>query len=566
MRLTDRLKITAKQLRAAVLLGSLLLISLSTIVLLGWNATNDCLIYLFSKSSPIEFNTALGLLIASIAVLMFSLSKVVIPTALSVALFILGIASFIEAAFSLNLGINSLLYSSVESKYELRMSVNTAICFITSSVALLVSKRGIKAVQLQGVLGTMVVGFAIVAIANTCTPGSTSVYEKWTCMPLQTSIFFIILGLSITCLSWLDEHYVKVFNRIQSKPFIIGYSIVLAITIFFVDLGLSTAISASVLYVLFILCAWFIPKKQIAFRFATIATVLVIVGLLVGPEIDNMANGITNRSYSIVVFWVVALLIENVKYKEKQLKNVNSKLDIKLAELKEKNKELEQFAYIASHDLQEPLQTVLRVIDILEQDFAEKCGPEASQLLKFISGASDRMNELIKGLLEYSRLGSNRKMSKTNLNRLLNTIKADMGSRITNTAAVVEVANLPVIAAYKAELRVLCQNLISNAIKFIAQGVVPHIVIDAVEDGPYWHFTVKDNGIGIAKKNQKKIFSIFQRLHNKEEYEGTGIGLSHCQKIVHLHGGKIWVESEEGEGSTFHFTIPDFLRKYRQKS
>jgi len=225
-------------------------------------------------------------------------------------------------------------------------------------------------------------------------------------------------------------------------------------------------------------------------------------------------------------------------------------------QLKSKNKELEQFSYITSHDLQEPLRTVLSFIDVIQEDYSDKMDEEFNVYLKYISEASTRMSSLIKSLLDYSRIGHKGIVGSVDCNNLLDSVTADLKYKIDKSHAEINYGKLPTLVGFNLELRLLFQNLITNAIKFQKKTEVPKIEVTFEESRTHWQFNVADNGIGIREEYQNKIFVIFQRLHNREEYDGTGIGLSHCQKIVELHGGEIWVDSEAGVGSTFHFTIP----------
>jgi len=223
--------------------------------------------------------------------------------------------------------------------------------------------------------------------------------------------------------------------------------------------------------------------------------------------------------------------------------------------LEDKNKELEQFSYIASHDLQEPLRTITSFSDLLYSEYNDKLDDQAKQIFTFIKQATGRMSSLIKNLLDYSRIGQKEKFIDVDTNLILGTISIDLNSLIKNSNTIIKYKKLPIIEASPTEFRLLFQNLISNAIKFSKKGIDPIIEIKAKTMEHGWEFSVKDNGIGIPQEFQEKIFAIFQRLHLREEYEGTGIGLAHCRKIVHLHGGEIWVKSKPNEGSTFYFTI-----------
>ena len=221
-----------------------------------------------------------------------------------------------------------------------------------------------------------------------------------------------------------------------------------------------------------------------------------------------------------------------------------------------KNKELEQFAYIASHDLREPLQSISSFIQLLASDYSDQIDDIGQESLKYIMEAITRMKNLIQGLLDYSRLGKEAELTEIDCNKIVEDVIADLNFSIMKTEAEIEIGILPVLYGYEVELRLLFQNLIGNAIKFRKKDTRPLIYISAEKDKNYWKFKISDNGIGITPDYYEKIFTIFQRLHRRDEYEGTGIGLAHCRKIVDLHNGNIWVESEPGVGSSFYFTIP----------
>lgn len=244
---------------------------------------------------------------------------------------------------------------------------------------------------------------------------------------------------------------------------------------------------------------------------------------------------------------------------EYELEMANKDLELKVQqrtqELETKNKELEQFVYIASHDLQEPLRSVSNFSGLLKEHFKDQMGERAEQYHKFISDATGRMSDLIKGLLDYSRLGKNNGPVLVDCNRLVLDVQEDLSAVIDEKEAVLEVGDLPELKGYEMELRLLFQNLISNAIKFSKPSLPPEIYIAASRHNSHWQFSISDNGIGIDPKYHYKIFQIFQRLHTNDAYQGTGIGLAHCKKIVELHCGKIWVDARPGEGSTFYFTL-----------
>lgn len=229
----------------------------------------------------------------------------------------------------------------------------------------------------------------------------------------------------------------------------------------------------------------------------------------------------------------------------------------RMEELDRINRDLEQFVYIASHDLQEPLLTISNFIELIKSEYAESLAldAQASSYVNFIEDASLRLRSLIKGLLDYSRIGRQQLRAEVDFNVLMETLKKDMSVSITAANATIRYTGLPVIHGFETELRQLMQNLLSNALKFKKTGVAPLIEVSAEKEEGHWRFAVKDNGIGIDEKYQDKIFMIFQRLHNRNEFEGNGIGLAHCKKIVEMHQGQFSVQSTLGQGSTFYFTL-----------
>jgi len=226
-----------------------------------------------------------------------------------------------------------------------------------------------------------------------------------------------------------------------------------------------------------------------------------------------------------------------------------------LKSLEEKNKELEQFTYIASHDLQEPLRSITSFIELFQQEYQGVFDENAQTYFDFVLQSTGRMKELIKGLLDYSRIGKQMIIRKEDCNEILRQVIHDLNNSIERSKATVTIDPMPSIYASGLHLRILFQNLIANSLKFNKPGVLPKIQISVEQKTTHWQFCIKDNGIGMDVKHQDKIFNIFQRLHTKDNYEGTGIGLAHCKKIAELHNGKIWFESELDKGTEFYFTI-----------
>jgi light-regulated signal transduction histidine kinase (bacteriophytochrome) len=261
---------------------------------------------------------------------------------------------------------------------------------------------------------------------------------------------------------------------------------------------------------------------------------------------------------------------EELRATSEELKTTNDELHLQMdyevaakseleeiaIKLKISNKELEQFAYVASHDLQEPLRMVTSFTQLLERRYKNKLDREADDYIGFIVEGSKRMKYLIDDLLEFSRLNTQvREFESVLLEIALEDVLRNLTASIAENNAQITHDPLPAIMGDPSQINQLLQNLITNAIKFHGDES-PKIHISAVESGDEWIIGVSDEGIGIDPEHQEQIFRIFKRLHTREEYEGTGIGLAICKRIVDRHNGKIWVESELGKGSTFYFTIP----------
>ncbi len=221
--------------------------------------------------------------------------------------------------------------------------------------------------------------------------------------------------------------------------------------------------------------------------------------------------------------------------------------------LNQRNKDLENTSFIISHDLKQPANSIARLAKIILNH--ENIPKTVRASAQHIADSGERMRALVEDLLDYARLGKDSVPGMLDCNKILEDVCMDLSSTIEDTGASIDSDDLPIVFGYGTELRLLFQNLVSNAIKFHKPGQPPSIRIASEERNDSWLFTVTDNGLGIPDKKKETIFTIFSKAHQSSEIESTGIGLAHCRKIAELHHGRIWVTSEINKGSTFHFTI-----------
>lgn len=254
--------------------------------------------------------------------------------------------------------------------------------------------------------------------------------------------------------------------------------------------------------------------------------------------------------------------LEALNYLSKQtiklleLRKANAVLKLSQTRLKSYSEQMESFAYIASHDLKEPARMVNNFMQLLEKKYAPQLDEKAKKYIYFASDGAKRMTALIDDLLAFARINNETNTNEeVNTSQLLNEVTAYLKGVIEEKKANIVYGELPVILASATGIKLIFRNLISNALKYQSADKKSLVDISYEESDTHWQFVVQDNGIGIDSENFEKVFQLFKRLHSKEEYTGTGMGLAICKKIVENHGGNIWVESEEGKGSKFYFTI-----------
>jgi len=240
------------------------------------------------------------------------------------------------------------------------------------------------------------------------------------------------------------------------------------------------------------------------------------------------------------------------------LQKSNENLEETITNLKARNDELEQFNYATSHDLKEPMNTVLAFTDILQKEYASSLGDEGKTYLQYTRQAAERMREMVESLMKYLQVGQNDHRARKDLNTLLQEVQQELQGSIIATGATLKSGPLPTLFVNEHELKRLLQNLISNSLKYRKPTVPPVISISAekCEKERHWRFSVQDNGIGIDPKYARSVFQIFTQLHPKGNYEGLGLGLTMCKKIVEIHGGTIWV-APGADGTNICFTLKE---------
>ncbi len=293
--------------------------------------------------------------------------------------------------------------------------------------------------------------------------------------------------------------------------------------------------------------------------------IIVLTGLN-NEEIGILAVKMGAQDYLIKREIDSKLLTRSINYSierkkiEIELQKTQESLEEKVKErtkaLEQSNKELKQFAYIASHDLKEPLRMITSFLQLLERRYGDKLDQDANEFIGFAVDGAKRLNEMIDDLLEFSKVTRKEiEYSKVDINKVLKQTKMYLKIAIEDNNAEINYNILPIIYGDEMLMVLLFQNIIGNSIKYRSEKI-PKIDISATKQSNNYLFAIKDNGIGMSSEHLERIFTIFQRLHTKDKYEGTGIGLAIAQKIVTQHRGKIWAESELGEGTTFYFTIP----------
>lgn len=292
-----------------------------------------------------------------------------------------------------------------------------------------------------------------------------------------------------------------------------------------------------------------------ALRSFTVRTISRPLAMLTAVS-QKMAKGEFELELHIQSEDEIGELARSFQAMARDLRSLYSSLEQKVKELARSNADLEQFAYVASHDLQEPLRTISGFAALLARRYQGKLDAKADEFIRHLMEGAQRMHDLVQALLAYARLGAKDvPFREVDCGALVKEVLGSLEASIKEIGASITADPLPIVLGEKVQLVQLFQNLLGNAIKFRGSQPV-RIHLSAEQDDGAWKFSLEDNGIGMEPRHTGRIFMIFQRLHTREEYAGTGLGLAICKKVVERHGGKIWVDSQLGRGSTFYWTIP----------
>ncbi len=361
------------------------------------------------------------------------------------------------------------------------------------------------------------------------------------------------------------------YVRRLSKPFLITAGLILVLLVGVADYVTGAELSISIFYLIPIsLSVFFVNRRVGVFLSVFSSAVGLTTDLMVGHPYSHRIivywNNATQMGFFLIIVFILSAL--KVEYEKTvklnadlqaafiELSKTKDQLERKAQDLARSNAELEQFAYVAAHDLREPLIVAGGYINRLKRLYKDKLDRTADRFVEYTSEAINRMEALINALLAYARVGTKAKdLRVADYNETVECAIANLRVEIEKNSATVTHSQLPALLADRTQMIQLFQNLISNGIKFRGEEP-PCIHISAEQKEKEWVLSVRDNGIGIDSRHFTSVFDIFQRLHDSSKYPGNGIGLATCKKIVENHGGRIWVESCPGKGSTFKFAIP----------
>ncbi len=496
-----------------------------------------------------------------------------------------------------------LIVASIHPRY-IPIAISSAFCFILLSVSLSVyvfhpenharRKIAIVGISLSFLICLMIlIGFFLgnssdIEHLGILSPAPMDNIPTGHMSPI-TAVTFLMMSVAAFFLVFSSEgriHFKQIASCYATVVFAIGFVFMLgylygtpllyggpfipvalptAIAFEFISLGIITASGADVLPVRVFVGSTVSDRLMKAFMPFIIGVVL-FDGLLYRTAFHRTSNPAMIASLiTLLSVIVVSIVVSKIsKFIGGEIDRAHVERDRAeeeqkrlISELERSNRELEQFAFVASHDMQEPLRMVASYVGLLEKKYKGHLDEKADKYIHFAVDGALRMKKLIEGLLAYSRIGrQGAAFMPVDADDVFSRAVSNLEAALAENRAIITRDDLPTVPGDELQLMQLLQNLLSNAIKFGKPDTPPVVHVSAKKKGGAWIFSVRDNGIGIDAEYYNRIFLIFQRLHTREEYPGTGIGLALCKRIVERHSGRIWVESVPGEGTTFFFSIP----------
>lgn len=551
---------------------SIILIIAGIVFLMGWLFNVPILKSPDALFSTIKSNAALCFVFIGISLWLLQNKRinqrnVKIAKILAVIVTVVGLLTLIEHLTGINFGIDQILFNEIPGALNTsspnRMAFTVALNLVLVGSAILVIDKNIKIGWPLFQLIIIVEGLMTFLAGLGYLYGASNLYMvyNYTGMAIYAALILGLIFFAVVFMRpdkgfiglLMDEGPGSVLGRaimpvVITIPILFGLLYLLGLNKGFYDNGLGSAL--------------------LVFSTVMVITTLLWISIISINKTDLKRQKAEEQRQNLLektqqFAEELEVSNEELQATAEELQVSNEELQATTEELQAANEELQQFAHVASHDLQEPLRNIASFTQLLERRYRGKFDSDADEFMDHIVNGSKRMQILINDLLEYTRLETNEKKFKLiNLEEVIEDTLFNLKVLINENNAEITHDMLPEIRGDKTQLTLLFQNLIGNAIKFKKTDETPKIYISAHEDEEdnEYVFSVSDNGIGIDPQYVERIFVIFQRLHTRREYSGTGIGLAICKKIVERHGGRIWVESELGKGSTFYFTIPTNLK------
>lgn len=544
-----------------------LAILLGGIVIVGWHSGSTRLVQIHPALVPMQYNTALGFILVGSGMLLSRTARLGgIGLFAAAATVLLGFLTLTQYFTGIDLGIDQLLMKhgiAVGTSHPGRMAPNTAICFFLAGSSTILADPRFRQWDVSSILASLTLGLGLIAFGGYVFSAEAGYgWSELTRMALHTSLGFIAVGSGLVAQCRVSECDDGSGLSVASTRYLTGWAVVLALALLHLDFSMPLGVAAGVLNVLLVLLSWFIPGRKHTLIFAVVAFLLVILGYLFSPQHGDAGVVLMNRGMSLVAIIVTTLLLLNIKAMEEGLRTANRRLDREVAQrtrqLEARTAEIEEMLYIASHDLREPMRTVMSYADFLEKRYSGQFDEKGTKALGFMRGAARRASDLVLAILEYSRIGRDLSMIPVDLGPLVDEVWASLSAKVEESGAVIEVASMPSVVGMRPELHRLFSAMLENALTYRSPDRPPVIRVSAeqAEEDGFVRVAIADNGVGIAPDRQAAVFSIFRRLERSASSSELGVGLAFSRKIVSLHGGSIWMESTPGEGSTFYFTLP----------